>query len=65
MKHYKAFLAMLRKTGVVFKIFKKGRLSTVIVRACRGPRNEGEEGLYTAWVFYSGSLQSVGSWQGI
>lgn len=64
MRRYKAFLAMLKKAGVIFKVLKRGLIRTVIVKSCAGPANEGYGGLYTAFVFRSGDLLSVGAWDG-
>lgn len=58
----KAFLAMLRKARIAFRLKKKGRQCLVIIKACAGPFNEGLQGASTVWTFYSGKLESVAVW---
>jgi len=64
MRGYRAFIIMLKRTGVVFRLKKRGRERMVIIEATKGERNQGWEGLYTAFVFRCGSLVSVGVWDG-
>lgn len=64
---YSRMIRMLTKTEVAFTVQDtSGGGKSVSVHACTSPSNEGQEGLYTCFVFSSkGRLESIGTWDRI